>query len=39
MHSGARRDDLRDRPVLRLLEERVLVSPWLTPREAAAIGR
>jgi hypothetical protein len=39
VHSGARRDDLRDRPVLRLIEDRVLVAPWLSAQDAAAIGR
>jgi hypothetical protein len=39
VHSTARRDDLADRPVLRLIEERVLTSEWLTPNDAAAIGR
>jgi hypothetical protein len=39
LHSTARRDDLRDRPVVRFLEERVLTPEWLSPPDAAAIGR
>ena len=39
VHSGLRRDDLREHPVLRLLEERVLMEPWLSAPDAELIGR
>jgi hypothetical protein len=39
VQSTARRDELTDRPVLRLIEERVLTPEWLSPVDARAIGR
>jgi hypothetical protein len=39
VHSVVRHDDVPDHPVIRFIEDRVLTSPWLHPRDLQSVGR
>ena len=39
LHSVVQRDDLLDHPAIRFIEDHVLTSPRLRPRDARALGR